>query len=90
MGGSPLLMLFLSLTGICVHAEDRLGVGAVGKQLFHLGSGLAVCRVCGSLFSKEGSVLGLQSLDRGEFFQPQIIECLLCRTVQKYLLLVLG
>lgn len=26
-----------------------LGVGAVGKQLFHLGSGLMVFRVCGSV-----------------------------------------
>ena len=83
-------MLFLSLAGIFVHAEDRLGVGSVGQELFHLGSGLAVCRVCGSLLCEKGSVLGLQSLDRGEFFQPQIIERLLCRTVQKYLLLVLG
>ena len=43
-----------------------LGVGAVGKQLFHLGSGLAVGRVCGSLLCEEGGVLGLQSLDSGE------------------------
>lgn len=28
MGGSPLPVLFLSLAGIFVHAEDRLGVGA--------------------------------------------------------------
>ncbi len=90
MGGLPLLMLFLSLAGICVHAEDHLGVGAVGQELFHLGTGLTVGRVCGSFLCEEGGVLGLQSLDRGEFFQPQIIERLLCRTVQKYRLLVLG
>ena len=67
-----------------------LGVGAVGQELFHLGSGLAVGRVCSTLFSEEGGVLSLQSLDRGQLFQPQVIERLLCRTVQKYLLLVLG
>ena len=50
-----------------------LGVGAVGQELFHLGSGLTVCRVCGSFLCEEGGVLGSQSLDRGEFFQPQII-----------------
>lgn len=68
----------------------RLGVSAVGQQLFHLGSGLTVCRVCGSLFYEEGGVLGLEGLDRGQLFQPQVIERLFCRTVQKYLLLVLG
>ena len=83
-------MLFLSLAGICVHAEDHLGVGAVGQELFHLGSGLAVCRVCGSLLCEEGGVLGSQSLDRGQLLQAPVIERLLCRTVQKYLLLVLG
>ena len=44
----------------------RLGVSAVGQQLFHLGSGLAVGRVCSSLLCEEGGVLGLQSLDSGE------------------------
>ena len=43
-----------------------LGVGAVGQELFHLGSGLAVGRVCGSLFGEEGGILGLEGLDRGE------------------------
>lgn len=83
-------MLFLSFAGICVHAEDRLGVGAVGQELFHLGSGLAVGRVCGPFLCEEGGVLGLQSLDRGELFQPQVIEVLLRSSVQKYLLFVLG
>ena len=83
-------MLFLSLAGICVHAEDRLSICAVGQELFHLGSGLAVGRVCGSFLCEEGGVLGLQSLDRGQLLQAPVIERLLCRTVQKYLLLVLG
>lgn len=67
-----------------------LGVGAVGQQLFHLGSGLMVFRVCGSLFYEECGVLGLEGLDRGELLQAPVIEVLLCRAVQKYLLLVLG
>ena len=83
-------MLFLSFAGICVHAEDRLGVGAVGQKLFHLVPRLTVCRVCGSLLCEKSGVLSLQCLDRGQLFQPQIIERLLCRTVQKYILLVLG
>ena len=83
-------MLFLSLAGICVHTKYSLGIGAVGQELFHLGPGLAVGRVCGSLFGEEGGILGLEGLDRGQLFQPQVIERLLCRTVQKYLLLVLG
>ena len=68
----------------------RLGVSAVGQELFHLGSGLAVGRVCISLFSEKGGILSLQSLDRGQLFQPQVIEVLLRGAVQKYLLLVLG
>ena len=39
MGGLPLLMLFLSLAGICVHAEDgsvksfsQIGLQASGKM----------------------------------------------------------
>lgn len=83
-------MLFLSLAGICVHAEDRLSIGAVGQELFHLGTGLAVGRVCGPFFCEEGGVLGLEGLDRGELLQAPVIESLLCGTVQKYLLLVLG
>lgn len=67
-----------------------LSVGAVGQQLFHLGSGLAVRWVCGSLLCEEGGVLGLQSLDRGQLFQAPVIERLLRGTVQKYLLFVLG
>ena len=90
MGGSTLLMLFLLPVSLGIDVKYRLSVGAVGKQLFHLGSGLAVGRVCGSLFSEEGGVLGLQSLDRGQLFQPQIIEVILRSSVQKYILLVLG
>ena len=90
MGGLPLLMLFLLSVSLGIDVKYRLGVGAVGKQLFHFRSGLAVGRVCGSLLGKESGILGLQSLDRGQLFQPQIIERLLCRAVQKYLLLVLG
>ena len=78
------------ISNVFLSTKYRLGVSAVGQQLFHLGSGLTVGRVCGSFLCEEGGVLGLQSLDRGEFFQPQIIERLLCRAVQKYLLLVLG
>lgn len=84
MVGSPLLMLFLSLAGICVHAENSLGVGAVGQKLFHLGSGLAVGRVCGSFLCEEGGVLGLQSLDRGEFFNPRSLNAFFaarCRSI---------
>ena len=59
MGGSALLMLFLLFISLCIDVKYRLGVSAVGQELFHLGSGLAVGRVCGSLFGKEGGVLGL-------------------------------
>ena len=90
MGGSALLMLFLLFISLCIDVKYRLGVGAVGQQLFHLGSGLAVGRVCGPFLCEEGGVLGLQSLDRGKLFQPQIIERFLCSSVQKYLLFVLG
>lgn len=90
MGGSALLMLFLLFISLCIDVKYSLGVGAVGKQLFHLGSGLMVFRVCGSLFYEEGGVLGLEGLDRGELLQPQVIEVLLRSSVQKYLLFVLG
>lgn len=68
----------------------RLGVSAVGQQLFHLGSGLTVGRVCGSFLCEEGGILGLEGLDRGELLQTPFIEGLLRGTVQKYLLFVLG
>ena len=66
MGGSALLMLFLLFISLCIDVKYRLGVSAVGQELFHLGSGLAVGRVCGSLFGEEGGILGLEGLDRGE------------------------
>ena len=90
MGGSTLPMLFLPPVRLYIDVKYRLSVGAVGQQLFHLGTGLTVGRVCGSFLCEEGGILSLQSLDRRELFQPQVIERLLCRTVQKYLLLVLG
>ena len=90
MGGSPLLMLFLLFISLCIDVKYRLSVGAVGQELFHLGSGLMVFRVCGSFLCEEGGVLGLQSLDRGELLQAPVIEVLLRGAVEKYLLFVLG
>lgn len=90
MGGSTLLMLFLLFISLCIYVKYRLGISAVGQQLFHLGSGLTVCRVCGSLLCQKGGVLGLQSLDRGQLLQAPVIEVLLRGAVQKNILLVLG
>ena len=90
MGCSPLPVLFLLFISLCIDIKYRLGISAKGQQLFHLGTRLTVCRVCGSLLCQEGGVLGLQSLDRGQLLQAPVIEVLLRGAVQKDIMLVLG
>ena len=84
MGGSPLLMLFLLPVSLGIDVKYSFGVGAVGQELFHLGSGLAVRRVCVSFFGEEGGVLGLQSLTEGSFLRTRSLNAFFaarCRSI---------
>lgn len=72
MDSSPLPMLFLPFIILGIDTEDRLGVGAVGQEHFHLGPGLTVRLVCGSLFGEEGGVLGIMPLrEAGGFVRAE-------------------
>ena len=72
MDSSTLPMLFLPFIIFGIDTEDRLGVGAVGQEHFHLGPGLTVRRVCGSLFGQDGGVLGTMPLrEAGGFVRAE-------------------